>query len=42
MLLKRRAAPLMLERTPTILNIERRSFMKQTLSLGALALLTSF
>ncbi len=40
MLLKRKSAPLMLERTHSILNIERRSFMKQTLSLGALALLT--
>lgn len=40
MLLKRKAAPLMLERTQPILNIERRMFMKQTLSLGALALLT--
>lgn len=40
MLLKRRAAPLMLERTQPTLNIERRAFMKQTLSLGALALLT--
>ncbi len=40
MLLKRKAAPLMLERTKSILNIERRLFMKQTLSLGALALLS--
>ena len=40
MLLKRNAAPLMLERTQPILNIERRMFMKQTLSLGALTLLT--
>ncbi len=40
MLFKRRAAPLMLERSQQVLNIERRSFMKQTLSLGALALLT--
>ncbi len=40
MLLKHRPAPLMLERTQPIMNIERRSFMKQTLSLGALALLT--
>lgn len=40
MLLKRKAAPLMLERTQSILNIERRMFMKQTLSLGALTLLT--
>lgn len=40
MLFKRRVAPLMLERNQPILNIERRSFMKQTLSLGALALLT--
>jgi DMSO/TMAO reductase YedYZ molybdopterin-dependent catalytic subunit len=40
MLLKRRAAPLMLERTKSVLNIERRLFMKGTLSLGALAMLT--
>jgi DMSO/TMAO reductase YedYZ molybdopterin-dependent catalytic subunit len=41
MFLKRKPAmPLMLERTKPILNIERRLFMKQTLSLGALAMLT--
>lgn len=40
MLLKRKSMPLLLERTSSILNIERRLFMKQTLSLGALAMLT--
>jgi hypothetical protein len=40
MLLKRKPGLLMLDRTSSILNIERRAFMKQTLSLGALALLT--
>jgi DMSO/TMAO reductase YedYZ molybdopterin-dependent catalytic subunit len=40
MLLKRKPERLVLDRTSSILNIERRAFMKQTLSLGALALLT--
>jgi DMSO/TMAO reductase YedYZ molybdopterin-dependent catalytic subunit len=40
MLLKRKAAPLMLERTQPIIDIERRLFFQKTLSLGALALLT--
>lgn len=40
MLLKRKAAALMLERKQSILNIERRLFMKQSLSLGALVFLT--
>ncbi len=40
MFLKRVVKPQMLERTKSILNIERRLFMKQTLSLGALTMLT--
>lgn len=40
MLLKRKQPKLLLPRTKEIVNLERRFFMKQTLTLGALGLLT--
>jgi len=40
MLLKRKEPKLLLPRTKDIINLERRLFMKQTLTLGALGLLT--
>jgi DMSO/TMAO reductase YedYZ molybdopterin-dependent catalytic subunit len=40
MLFKRKAPPLLMERTKAVINVERRLFMRQSLSLGALALLS--